>query len=706
MQVNETGTILHVSPQGRAQATGSRQDPFATPHQARDFIRSHRNALEEPITVCVAGGGYRFCEPLVFQAEDSGDRLQPIRYVAAGDEPVVFSAGSRVEASWQPWRDGIYRCRIAEGEPARSGFSLLFANGKRQVRARFPNLNPSVPEAGTWIHPSDRQTEWPHRELAYDPATFTEKTWAHPERAIVHIFGKNDWGNLQWQVAGVDRKRETIRLGHGGFQINDIMQGADATGIDKRSRYFIENILEELDCPGEWYFDPDLGDLYYMPEPGVHPDDLVIEVSGLKRLVSFAGRQEDPVRGIVLSGFLFTHTDVTYLDEYEAPSLGDWTIHRGGAVYMEGTEECEISDCTFHQVGGNAVFLSNACRRNILSRNTISEAGDSAFCLVGSKHLSLGSRHPYPEENVICDNEIHHIGIFGKQTAGVFLSVGRRNRIEHNHIHHVPRAAICINDGTWGGHVIAWNDIHDTVLETGDHGPFNSWGRDRFWCLQQSHGPCSHAAGNVLLDAREVTIVRNNRFRDNRGWGIDLDDGSSNYQIVGNLCIGVSIKLREGDFRTVENNIFVNCANPPGFHIGYEENHDIFRRNIIYMSIHHDRPEHDIDFHRDEAAGAIYDIIGPPAQGPWFQEWDHNVFFSDRGEFVATALLRPLGVGESKQFTLAQWQELGFDRHSTYADPCFVDLDQEDFTLRPESPAFQVGFVPFDLNAFGIRKNR
>lgn len=29
--------------------------------------------------------------------------------------------------------------------------------------------------------------------------------------------------------------------------------------------------------------------------------------------------------------------------------------------------------------------------------------------------------------------------------------------------------------------LIEYNDVFDTVKETGDHGSFNSWGRDRFW---------------------------------------------------------------------------------------------------------------------------------------------------------------------------------------------------------------------------------
>ena len=40
---------------------------------------------------------------------------------------------------------------------------------------------------------------------------------------------------------------------------------------------------------------------------------------------------------------------------------------------------------------------------------------------------------------------------------------------------------INIGDGCWGEDVIEFCDVFDTVKETGDHGSFNSWGRDRFW---------------------------------------------------------------------------------------------------------------------------------------------------------------------------------------------------------------------------------
>ena len=64
------------------------------------------------------------------------------------------------------------------------------------------------------------------------------------------------------------------------------------------------------------------------------------------------------------------------------------------------------------------------------------------------------------------------------------------------------------------------------------------------------------------LDCVEPITIRNNRWRCDHGWDIDLDDGSSNYHIYNNLCLNGGIKNREGYGRVVENNILVNNIVP------------------------------------------------------------------------------------------------------------------------------------------------
>lgn len=83
----------------------------------------------------------------------------------------------------------------------------------------------------------------------------------------------------------------------------------------------------------------------------------------------------------------------------------------------------------------------------------------------------------------------------------------------------------------------------------------------------------------VLLDALFTTYIRYNRFRCDHGWDIDLDDGSSNYHIYGNVCLRGGIKLREGFNRIVENNILINNTLHP--HLWFQNCGDIIRRNVF-----------------------------------------------------------------------------------------------------------------------------
>ena len=120
------------------------------------------------------------------------------------------------------------------------------------------------------------------------------------------------------------------------------------------------------------------------------------------------------------------------------------------------------------------------------------------------------------------------------------------------------------------------------VKETGDHGSFNSWGRDRFWHPQRGTTVewLKQHPDMPKWDCHKTIVMRNNRWRCDHGWDIDLDDGSSNYELYNNLCLAGGIKLREGYFRKVYNNILVNYTFCP--HVWYPDCHTTFMRNIIW----------------------------------------------------------------------------------------------------------------------------
>ena len=59
------------------------------------------------------------------------------------------------------------------------------------------------------------------------------------------------------------------------------------------------------------------------------------------------------------------------------PSGGDWALHRGGAVFLEGTEGTAIKGCLFKRVDGNALFVSGYNRGAVLDSNEFFQIGDS-----------------------------------------------------------------------------------------------------------------------------------------------------------------------------------------------------------------------------------------------------------------------------------------------------------------------------------------
>ena len=175
----------------------------------------------------------------------------------------------------------------------------------------------------------------------FDPETFTDKEWARPQDAVIHIFPSTYWGNMQWEIKEIDRENNILWFGHGGFQI------FLPCGIRDNSRFFIENVFEELDAPGEWYLDKQEGVLYYMPPEGVDIATADVVAPVVKNLIEFKGTQYDPVCYINLSGFRIMHTASTFFELYEGPSRGDWNIHRGGTVFFDGAAHCAVENCFF-----------------------------------------------------------------------------------------------------------------------------------------------------------------------------------------------------------------------------------------------------------------------------------------------------------------------------------------------------------------------
>ncbi|MFC1738613.1 hypothetical protein ACFL1G_06160 [Planctomycetota bacterium] len=689
---------LYVAPDGDDSNPGTEAKPFATLEQAQKEVQKFKQNVPKPITVFVREGTYYLSRPVVFTPADSGTDLQPITYAAYPGEKPTISGGVKLGVKWQPYRNGIMKCSVPKG----MDFNQFFINGKRQMRARYPNFDPEKPLVGEGGYLNT--TSAGEREFTYDPETFTKKKWAQPTDAIVHIFPGSYWNNFQFRVKSVNRDKHLIKLGEGGWQTALLDNPDDffGTALSEGSHFFIDNVFEELDAPGEWYLDSEESVLYYLPPSGSDLDNARIEVGLLKQLIEVKGSRQKPVRHLNFNGLRFTHTSATFMDEYITPSTGDWGIRRGGAVFMAGVEDCAIEDCFFDAVGGNALYIDHHARRIRVYGNTFSYTGDSAVCLVGKSHVIENGKMPcpicgaesywsfgdepkdYPAYCLISNNLMHNIGVYGKQTAGVFMAMTLKNTVSHNYIHDMPRAAICINDPFFGGHIIEYNIMRDNVQETNDHGTFNAWGRGHWWCVGQQHARIHHGPGDIHQDAKFTTHIRYNYIRESvsekhqlaygsTNMGITMDDGSANFHVYKNLVIGGSVQNRNGSYRVVENNIFINPNRGPGYHVSHTYSGDKFVRNIVTK----------------ENGKMFFWFILQPDSKPWIDEMDYNVYYGT-------------GPLSDSAGNLAQWQEQGFGKHSVFADPMFVDPANGDYRVKDGSPALKLGFKNFDVSDAGL----
>jgi hypothetical protein len=238
----------------------------------------------------------------------------------------------------------------------------------------------------------------------------------------------------------------------------------------------------------------------------------------------------------------------------------------------------------------------------------------------------------------------------------VWIGQSGGNTVAHNHIHDLYYSAISVG-WTWdyglslaGGNRIEYNHLHDI-----------------------GKGMMSDMGGIYTLGAQPGTILRNNLIHDIAcfeygGWGIYMDQGSSNILIENNIVYNTrsgSFNQNFGRENIVRNNVFA-LARDFQMTRNRTEQHLSFsiENNIVYF---------------DQGR-----LLGNNWSGG--VRMNRNLYWDARGGGI-----RPAGK------SWEEWKQSGQDTDSFVADPLFVNPDNYDFTLRPESPAKKLGFKPIDL---------
>ncbi len=373
--------------------------------------------------------------------------------------------------------------RYDDGE---CGINLeVFENDRRLTLARYPNEGylklDGVLDMGE-VNEFPPQNYWKCNYDLRNPRGGTYiidkatneriKNWKTPETAWAFGYFFWDWADSSTPIRVNPVNRAIMPKYVSGY------------GCRAGALYYLYNILEELDSPGEYYLDRETGLLYVYPTS----DEGIFEVSISREPLITINDAEN----VTIDGFTLTST-------------------RSGGAAVNGNRNT-LKNLLIKNVAENGITVSGI--GNTVENCEITRTGRGGILLTGGDRKTLT-----PGENLAVNNHIHHFSeVYQTYQPGIGL-YGVGNRAAHNEISHSPHMAV-----GYGGneHLIEYNSIHDVVTHSSDAGAVYS-GYD--WC---GHG----------------TVIRYNLLRNIGGEGftpdgIYWDDGLSGQTAYGNILIDV-----------------------------------------------------------------------------------------------------------------------------------------------------------------------
>ncbi len=653
---SEEKTTLYVAPNGNDAWSGGlaapnadgTDGPLATLAGARDAVR--RLDAAGAVNVLVREGTYRIEGPFVLGPEDSGSPQAPVTYAAyPGESPVI--SGGRPVTGWK--QDGVlWTVELPEVRAGEWVFSALWVNGEMRRPARTPNegFHYTAGKAPPLKNPdTDEDADRSKIAFKFNPGDIQH--WTNLEDVLVSVM--HSWDTSHHRIESIDDENNIVTF--------TAPVGWKFEHWGPKQRYFVENVFEGLDAPGEWYLDRKTGVLSYWPMDGEDMTTAEVVAPVAQQLVRFDGDLEQGafVEFVTLRGLRFEHTDYTLGPKGQGNCQAAYPVH--GAIHANGARFCAIEDCTVAHASNYAVWFQLGCTHNRLFRNHCTDLGAGGIRIGNGGDAK--NDHEVTGRNVVDNNWLHDGGKIFPASVGVWIGRSSYNTVSHNDI----------SDFFYTGVSVGWSWGYAESSANHNHIEYNH-------IHHLGKRLMSDMGGIYCLGAAPGTVLRYNLIHDvfsytYGGWGIYPDEGSSDLLIENNVvynCKTGTFHQHYGRENRIVNNIFAFSHEGQVIR-SREEDHVsfFFERNIVY-------------FNNGRLLGS---------------NWGNGNFRLDNNCYWDTSGFEVEFAGKS----LDEWQATGQDRRSIIADPLFRNVSEFDFRLDPDSPAItRLGFQPIDISGAGL----
>jgi len=529
----EPPQTFFVSPSGADENAGTETRPFRTIERARDAVRKINAKMTGDIAVVLRGGTYPLARTLAFGPEDSGTNGHDIVYKAFEGETLILSGGKPVTG----WTQDGARWKAKTDIP---NFRQLYVNGVRATRARG-NAPPGIALHGSdgYKLPRADLADWRNQE---DIEFCYLVTWTHSRCKVKSIAKEGDGAIV------------TMLQPH-------FTMARTKEGVQVKLPNTIENALELLDEPGEWYLDRKAHVVYYMPRPGEDMAKAEVVAPAIERLVELRGTLDKPVHNIQFVGLTFAHA--TWLQpseighpDVQANFLNDQNrlLKRSGTVTTVHNEQLKspsnvvchaakavrFEGCTFTKLGSGALDIEFGSQDNAVIGCHFRDISGTAI-QIGD--VLKDDHHPDDPRKIVKGNSvtnclIHDCGVEFKGSVGVFVGYTDGTVVAHNEIRDLPYTGVSVGWG-WGeedagGGAYGQKPFYDTPTAAKNN-------RVELNYIHHVMRELHDGGGIYTLSIQPGTVIRGNHIHDNRGGpgGIYLDEGSGQIEVTGNCVYNV-----------------------------------------------------------------------------------------------------------------------------------------------------------------------
>jgi len=507
---------LYVSPEGKDTNDGSADAPLATLAAANEAVKTLRSEMQGDIVIHVAGGYYALSEPLVIGVDGGGANGYRVIYRGDSEDLPVISGGVQI-TGWT--KDGKIWSAPCDVEDTRT----FYVNDNMAVRARSKYLY-AIAESylsGNTKYNSDgiivQHRKFPVVSKFEDVELVFDSEWMHHRYPVANIIYGSGTATIEMEQPYWS---ELFRFNKYSNNYPNVGKG-----------FYLENAIELLDEPGEFYFDKDAKRIYYYPFEEEDMKTAQCYVGVTEGLLQITGNDKNNrVNGLNFENFQFKYgawnevTDTGMLTN-QADNLKDTanpavSIQVPGQVQVENARNITFRGCVFACLGSTALAMPNAVSDCLIDGNVFKDISGIAISVGSERHgKNMESTLARPTRIDITNNVIRRAGAEFRSSPAVIAYYVSYTRIMYNDIASVPYSGISLGWG-WGqdikectDNLIAYNRITDVAY------------------------PSHDGAHIYILSPNYNTYINNNwcvTSGDMRG-GIYPDEGSAHLNIFHNV---------------------------------------------------------------------------------------------------------------------------------------------------------------------------